>query len=234
MPTPYNLAIHNSCADCTVRQDHMFCNMSQPSLQAMDAVKFTSVYPKGSVLFVEGEAPRGVFVICSGRVKLTTSSSQGRILIVKVAEPGEVLGVSGAILGRPYELSAETIEPAQLNFIRRAAAEREISLCAARDPLSRTVADHRRETGPPRPRLVRAQRRRNPARHPRAGFAHPRRDRADDRHHPRDCNAAPERLAPQKDDRDQRIESLRSRSRSAQRHGQCLTNRTVSCASCHS
>ena len=119
MPTPYNLAIHNSCADCTVRQDHMFCNMSQPSLQAMDAVKFTSVYPKGSVLFVEGEAPRGVFVICSGRVKLTTSSSQGRTLIVKVAEPGEVLGVSGAILGRPYELSAETIEPAQLNFIRR-------------------------------------------------------------------------------------------------------------------
>ena len=119
MPTPYNLQIHNNCADCTVRTNHLFCNMSQPTLAAMDAVKFTSVYPKGSVLFVEGEAPRGVFVLCGGRVKLTTSSSEGRTLIVKVAEPGEVLGASATILGRSYEVSAETIEPSQLNFIRR-------------------------------------------------------------------------------------------------------------------
>lgn len=119
MPTPYNLPIHNTCADCTVRTDHLFCNMSQPTLAAMDAVKFTSVYPKGSVIFVEGEEPRGVFVLCGGRVKLTTSSSEGRTLIVKIAQPGEVLGASAAILGRPYELSAETIEPSQLNFIRR-------------------------------------------------------------------------------------------------------------------
>jgi len=93
--------------------------MSNATLAAIDSVKFTSVYPKGSVLFVEGEDPRGVFVLCGGRVKLTTSSSEGRTLIVKVAEPGEVLGASAALLGRPYELSAETIEPSQLNFIRR-------------------------------------------------------------------------------------------------------------------
>jgi len=119
MPTPYNLSIHNSCADCTVRQNHLFCNMSTPTLAAIDTVKFTSVYPKGSVIFVEGEAPRGVFILCSGKVKLTTSSSEGRTLIVKVAQPGDVLGASATILGRSYELSAETIEPAQLNFIRR-------------------------------------------------------------------------------------------------------------------
>jgi len=119
MPTPYNLPIHNSCTDCTVRTNHLFCNMSQATLAAIDGVKFTSVYPKGSVLFVEGEAPRGVFVLCSGRVKLTTSSREGRTLIVKIAEPGEVLGASAALLGNSYELSAETIEPAQLNFIRR-------------------------------------------------------------------------------------------------------------------
>ena len=172
MPTPYNLAIHNSCADCTVRTDHLFCNMSTSTLAAMDAVKFTSFYPKGSTLFVEGENPRGVFVICSGRVKLTTSSSEGRTLIVRIAGPGEVLGASGAILGRPYELSAETLEPAQLNFIgrddfmrpaerpsgsvyaRRAAAQREVSLRAARDPFPRPVVDDQREAGPAHPRLV--------------------------------------------------------------------------------
>ena len=119
MPTPYNLDIHNNCTDCTVRKDRIFCNMSEGAVATMETIKFTAVYPKGSLLFVEGEQPRGVFILCSGRAKLTTSSREGKVLIVKIAEPGEVLGVSATILGKPYEVSAETIEPAQLNFIKR-------------------------------------------------------------------------------------------------------------------
>ena len=60
-----------------------------------------------------------MFILCSGRAKLTTSSTEGKTLIVKIAEPGEVLGASATILGKPYEVSAETIEPSQLNFIKR-------------------------------------------------------------------------------------------------------------------
>jgi CRP/FNR family cyclic AMP-dependent transcriptional regulator len=119
MPSPYNLDIQNSCSDCARSAERLFCQMTAPTMQALDSIKFTGVYPKSSILFVEGEQPRGVFILCSGRAKLTTSSSEGKTLIVKIAEPGEVLGASAAILGRPYEVSAETIEPAQLNFIKR-------------------------------------------------------------------------------------------------------------------
>jgi CRP/FNR family transcriptional regulator, cyclic AMP receptor protein len=119
MPSPYNLDIHNTCIECSVRAERLFCNMTAASVAAMDSIKFTGVYPKGSLLFVEGEQPRGVFILCSGRAKLTTSSSEGKMLIVKIAEPGEVLGASATILGKPYEVSAETLEPSQLNFIKR-------------------------------------------------------------------------------------------------------------------
>jgi len=119
MPTPYNLDVHNDCAECSVSVDRTFCNMSPETLKELDAIKFTGIYPKGSLLFVEGEQPRGVFILCSGRAKLTTSSSEGKTLIVKIAEAGEVLGASATILGKPYEVSAETIEPSQLNFIKR-------------------------------------------------------------------------------------------------------------------
>lgn len=119
MPSPYNLDLHNNCTECTVRAERIFCNMSPATIVALDTIKFTGVYPKGSLLFVEGEQPRGIFLLCSGRAKLTTSSTEGRVLIVKIAEPGEVLGVSATLLGKPYEVSAETIEPAQLNFIKR-------------------------------------------------------------------------------------------------------------------
>lgn len=119
MPSPYNLEVEYNCGECRVRADRLFCNMSPSAVEALDSVKFTGLYPKGSLLFVEGEEPRGIFILCSGRAKLTTSSTEGKTLIVKIAEPGEVLGASATILGKPYEVSAETIEPSQLNFIKR-------------------------------------------------------------------------------------------------------------------
>jgi len=119
MPTPYNLAIQEHCTECTVRASRPFCNMSPNAVEALDRSKFAGVYPKGSLLFVEGEQPRGVFILCNGRAKLTTTSSEGRTLIVKIAGPGELLGASATILGRPYEVSGETLEPCQVNFIRR-------------------------------------------------------------------------------------------------------------------
>jgi CRP/FNR family cyclic AMP-dependent transcriptional regulator len=120
MPTPYNLNIQQHCTTCTVDRAGRFCELSTTSLGTLDAMKFTSVYPKGSVLFVEGEDPRGVFILCSGRAKLTTSSSEGKTLIVKIVEAGEILGVSASILNTAYEVSAETIEPTQVNFVNRA------------------------------------------------------------------------------------------------------------------
>src|ERR1700694_4952302 len=98
MPSPYNLDIHNTCTDCSVRAERLFCNMTEASVASMDSIKFTGVYPKGSLLFVEGEQPRGVFILCSGRAKLTTSSSEGKILIVKIAETGEVPRAAATIL----------------------------------------------------------------------------------------------------------------------------------------
>lgn len=119
MATPYNLNVNHDCTKCTVRSERPFCNLEQKAVAALDALKFTTVHAKGALLFVEGENPRSVYILCSGRVKLTMSSSDGRTLIVRIAEAGEVLGATAAVLGKPYELSAETIEPCQVNVIKR-------------------------------------------------------------------------------------------------------------------
>lgn len=119
MPSPYNLAISDHCGQCPVRASHPFCNMEPEPVEALDSIKFTAAYPKGALLFVEGEQPRGVYILCSGRAKLTTTSTEGRTLIVKIANHGEILGASAAILGKPYEVSAEMLEPSQVSFIRR-------------------------------------------------------------------------------------------------------------------
>jgi CRP/FNR family transcriptional regulator, cyclic AMP receptor protein len=117
--SPYGLEIIESCLTCKLRADKIFCNLPASAVQALEAIKYTTAYPKGAVLFVEGQAARGVFILCRGRVKLSICSSDGKTLILKIAEPGEVLGLSASVSGKPYELTAETLDPCQVNFVKR-------------------------------------------------------------------------------------------------------------------
>lgn len=119
--TPYGLKVMSSCLSCQLIHHRAFCNLPQSALAEMDAISSSSVYPKGAILFVEGQESRGVFVVCNGRLKLSTTSSQGKSVIVRVAEPGEVLGLPAILSGQPYDLTAEALEPVQINFIRRGA-----------------------------------------------------------------------------------------------------------------
>lgn len=120
MPTPYGLEIIENCLACPHRKERLFCNLSDAAVKAMAAITSSAAYPKGATLFVEGQPARGVFILCSGRVKLSTSSVDGRTLILRIAEPGEVLGLPGTVTGTCYELTADVIEPGQANFIARA------------------------------------------------------------------------------------------------------------------
>ena len=119
MLSPYGLEIVESCLTCKMRADKIFCNLPTQAVQALETIKYTTAYPKGAVLFVEGQAPRGIFLLCKGRVKLSIGSSDGKMLILKISEPGEVLGLSATVSGKPYELTAETLDPCQVNFVKR-------------------------------------------------------------------------------------------------------------------
>lgn len=120
MLTPYGLEIIENCITCPVRQDRLFCNLPQDAVKRLDGISASAIYPKGATLFVQGQAGRGVFILCSGRVKLSTSSADGNTLILKVTEPGDVLGMPSTISGKPFEASAEVLESCQANFISRA------------------------------------------------------------------------------------------------------------------
>ncbi len=119
MNVPYGLEIIEACSECTAARRGFFCDFSQPTLDAWDQVTLKSTLPAGAILFVEGQNPRGMFVLCSGRVNLSTTSKDGKLLLLKTAEPGEVLGLSATISGMGYEVTAETATPCQVNFIDR-------------------------------------------------------------------------------------------------------------------
>jgi CRP/FNR family transcriptional regulator len=104
---------------CKASREGFFCRFSPAVLRPVDSASYHSVMPSGALLFVEGQSPRGIYVICTGKVKLSTTSREGKVLILKQAGAGEVLGLSAAISGTNYEMTAETSTPCQLNFIGR-------------------------------------------------------------------------------------------------------------------
>jgi len=119
MRAPYGLNILDNCLTCPVRGEHLFCNLSLNAGQRLNEIKSTAVYPRGAMLFIEGQQPRGVFVLCTGKVKLSTTSREGKTIITKISEPGDVLGLNAVVSGRPYEVTAEMMEPGQANFVPR-------------------------------------------------------------------------------------------------------------------
>jgi CRP/FNR family transcriptional regulator, cyclic AMP receptor protein len=82
-------------------------------------IKHATIYPAGAILFVEGQAPRGIFVVCKGRVKLSFCSTDGKKIILRIAEAGEVMGISSGVSSTPYQVTAETLNPCQISFVKR-------------------------------------------------------------------------------------------------------------------
>lgn len=78
-----------------------------------------SVHGRGNVLFAEGEPARGVYILRSGRAAVSISSSEGRVVIVRMAQAGDVLGLNSVLRGAPYDATVKMLESCRTDFIPR-------------------------------------------------------------------------------------------------------------------
>ena len=108
-----------SCLDCVQRADRVFCDLPLDALADFDGIKSVQINPRGSVLFREGHAAHGVLLLCEGRVRLSVCSESGDRMTLRVAAPGEALGLSAALTGGCYEVTAEALEAVRVAVVRR-------------------------------------------------------------------------------------------------------------------
>jgi CRP/FNR family transcriptional regulator len=83
-----------------------------------------SLHRRGTVLFFEGEAARGVYILRTGRASVSISSSEGRIVILRMAQPGDVLGLNAVLRNCAYDATVKLVEPSRVNFISRTEVKR--------------------------------------------------------------------------------------------------------------
>ena len=89
------------------------------SVEVFQAIQAISLYPRGATLFVEGGHAEGIFVLREGGVQLSIPNVGDGVLSSRRARAGEVLGLSAAVSGKRYQMTAETTTPSRLSFIRR-------------------------------------------------------------------------------------------------------------------
>lgn len=118
-PNPFNLHPVESCYDCANRESGLVCKMPQSALRELNTIRQNAFYPRGVVLYAEGETPRGVYILCSGEVRLTAGSENGNEVILRVARRGDILGLSNAMSREPHRVRAETLSACQIGFVAR-------------------------------------------------------------------------------------------------------------------
>jgi len=117
-PTGHHFS--ESCIECRHRGLRLFCSLTDNSLKRLDEIAMHVVLPGRAVVFSESQDSKAVFIVCEGQLKLSASSSGGRTMILRLAGPGDLLGLSAILNHLPYEVTAETLEPTVLKSIRRA------------------------------------------------------------------------------------------------------------------
>jgi CRP/FNR family cyclic AMP-dependent transcriptional regulator len=109
----------NDCVNCKLRQNGDFCQLPDPLMSTFNGMGHITIYPSNAVLLTEGQIPRGVYIVCSGRVKLSVQARDGKTIILKIAGDRDVLGLSALVSSRPSPMTVTTIGFCQIKFVEQ-------------------------------------------------------------------------------------------------------------------
>ncbi len=119
MPNLPEISPATDCLHCQNRTFGMFCNFSQVVLADFNRLGRLFSVPTGAILTREGYPGDRILIVCSGQVKLYCVSKEGKTLNLKIASPGDVLGLSAVISGSTFELTSEAMAPTSVNIVGR-------------------------------------------------------------------------------------------------------------------
>lgn len=101
------------------RTGEFFKGWTQTTLDEWSAMEFAHSHAANVVLFSEREEAKGLYVVLDGEVRVSINSSEGKRLSLRIARKGDVLGLSSALSGNAYEMTAETLYPARVAHVGR-------------------------------------------------------------------------------------------------------------------
>lgn len=119
MGLPRRFSVPTNCLSCTLRCSGDFCDLPPSLMMKFNGMGHVTLYPANATLLAEGQVPRGVYIACSGRSKLSIEARDGKTIILKIAGDRQVMGLSAVVSGGPSPVTVTTIELCQIKFVER-------------------------------------------------------------------------------------------------------------------
>ena len=96
-----------------------FANLDSATLEAISRVAIRRAFEAGQVVFLEGDACSGLYVVQEGWLKSVKISPAGREQVIRFVGPGELFNEIGVFAGGLNQVTVEALEPAVLWIIPR-------------------------------------------------------------------------------------------------------------------
>ena len=107
------------------------------AIHSANTSNLSLVHPRGKILFAEGEPARGIFILRTGRATASISSSEGRLVTLRIAQAGDVLGLNAILRNASYNTTVKTIESCRTEFIAR---KELVELMGKHQPAAQAIA----------------------------------------------------------------------------------------------
>lgn len=101
----------------TFKSCRMFASLSDNDLDPLCSLARLQKQDRGALLFSEGEAAEGFYVIAAGRVKIYKLSSDGKERILHIVNSGDTFAEAAIFGDGRYPAFAETLSPSELVFL---------------------------------------------------------------------------------------------------------------------
>ncbi len=97
----------------------LFSELSEKELEKIAQVASSQKYHKDNIILIEEEIGSTMFVILSGRVKISRISDDGREVILSILSDGDFFGEMSLLDGHTRSANVTAIEESELLVIRR-------------------------------------------------------------------------------------------------------------------
>ncbi len=116
---PYSRRDAPNCDWCPYKKNCFYELLgNKDAKKAWREMRLANAFKRGEVIFHEGSMPQGVYVVCTGKVKIYKSSRTGQQLTTRVESPGDLLGqVTLLANDGPYTGTGEALEPSVVSMI---------------------------------------------------------------------------------------------------------------------
>jgi CRP-like cAMP-binding protein len=105
------------CEECPAAKFSCFDTLDKADIAYLNDQKMLRFIKKGETLYEQGNNPLGIYCLREGRLKLYQNGKDGREHIVRIAMPGELIGLKALVGGNPHSVSATAMENSLVCFI---------------------------------------------------------------------------------------------------------------------